>query len=441
MDRLVDPICDGRFALAPDLPWCLHPRHQPEGVNPRVGVGNVAAGVDPAFRSVEDATRVFGEVNGPSDPFGRILRLVKAQTEIYAAESLDIDPSQTRTEIAFDKNREQGVRITRAFAQLAKMVAVSEDDRKPLLEELRGPSSEMDSYLRAILAGQQSSKPVALERARDRAALQGDDPIFVLRRTGANLPKPFDKLYAQLADNSWEVILLAAKHDLQAVWKDNVYRTFNASLAARYPFNAQARDEVTLTEFQRFFGPEGEFDRFFSEHLKTFIDEHTGQAVVIDGQSMDISPDFLDQIGAVHHVRDIFFTAEGVPTLRYTVEPLSLSGSVSKATLNVEGQLVPYSHGPSRPIGILWPNALSSKQDVSQVALTGTRSAQMSYQGLWSSFRLFERASVSNVREDSVDVTFTLGGARIKYRLRMNQSAHNPFALRPLSSLQLPERL
>lgn len=392
------------------------------------------------FRNVDDATRVFTEINGPSNPFGRLLSMVKAQTEIYPATPVDTAEEQTRTDIGFDKNQEQGKRITRAFADLSRIVTL-QDDKKSFMEELMVPTGEMETYLRSILGGQQSSKPVALERAQARARLEGDDPIFILRRTGSNLPKPFDKLYSQLADNSWEVVLAAAKADLQTVWQNNVYRTFNASLATHYPFSSGAKDEVSLTEFQRFFGPEGEFDRFFTQYLSTFIDEYSGKAVVIDGKSLDVSQDFLDQIATIRKVRDIFFTSEGVPTLLYTVEPLSLSGSMSKATLNIEGQLIPYSHGPTRPISVLWPNALSSKQDVSQVSVAGSLPGQLSYQGLWSSFRLFERAAISDVRADSVDVTFNVGGGRVKYRLRMARSDHNPFALRPLTSLKLPEQL
>jgi len=75
-----------------------------------------------------------------------------------------------------------------------------------------------------------------------------------------------------------------------------------------------------------------------------------------------------------------------------------MSGSISRSVLNIEGQLVTYSHGPSRLISILWPNALSSKQDVSQISMSRSGGfGSMTYTGLWSSFRLFDRSEIAAV--------------------------------------------
>lgn len=390
------------------------------------------------FRNIDDSVRVLSEIDGPSNPFGRLLYIIKSETEIYPAEPAKTEKEQPQTEIAFDRNREHGLRIARAFADLSALVTAKEGEKQPL-EEMLVTMNSMESYLRGIQSGQQSSKPVALERAQERAKLQGDDPIFIIRRTGSNLPKPFDKFYGQIADNSWKVILDAAKIDLQTVWQNNVYRTFNVELAGRYPFNLASKEEVSLDEFQRFFGPDGEFDKFFNDHLKNFINANNGTAILIDGQSLSVRDEFIEQIRKVRAVRDIFFNVDGVPTLRYTIEPVSMSGNISRAVLNIEGQLIPYSHGPSRPIAILWPNALSSKQDVSQ--LSTSQGAGFTYSGLWSSFRLFDRSTVAKSTPDSADIVFNLGGGQIKYRIKMSATDKNPFVLRPLTSMKLPERL
>ncbi len=390
------------------------------------------------FKNVDHATLVLSEINGPSNPFGRMLNLIKSETEIYPAEPIDTDEKQSKTEIAFDPNREHGLRIARAFADLSALVSAREGQRQPL-EEMMTDLSGMEGYLRGILSGQQSSKPIALERAQERAKLQGDDPIFVLRRTGGNLPKPFDKFYDQIANHSWNVILYAAKIDLQSVWQNGVYRTYNVELAGRYPFNTNSKEEVSLQEFQRFFGPEGEFDKFFNDHLKTFINPYNGSPILIDGQSLSVSENFINQIGKIRAIRDIFFNSDGVPTLRYTVEPVTMSGNISRAVLNLEGQLVPYSHGASRPISILWPNALSSQQDISQISTS--RSGSISYSGLWSSFRLFDQTTVVKVNPDSADLVFNVDGGQVKYRIKMSATDKNPFVIRPLTSMKLPEQL
>lgn len=393
------------------------------------------------FGNVDQATRVIAEINGPANPFGRIINLVKAETEIYEAKPAATDAQQQTTEITFDSNLKHGQRIARAFVGLSQLLKADEGTTTPF-EALLIPVSGLETYMRSILTGQQSSKPVALERAKERAKLQGSDPIFIVRRTGSNLPQPFDRLFSQIADNSWKVILAAAKNDLQTVWQSDVYRSFNVDLSGKYPFSRSSKEEVSLQEFQRFFGPDGDFDRFFNDNLKVFIHPSTGQPIVIDGQSLNVSAEFMKQVSAVRSVRDIFFSADGVPTLHYTVEPVSMTGDISRAVLNIEGQLVPYSHGPTMPKSILWPNALSSKQDMSRLSISRRGgSDDRSYQGLWSSFRLFDNASVTASTPESVDVTFTISKSRVKYRLRMSAMEKNPFAMRSLSELKLPERL
>jgi len=393
------------------------------------------------FVSVEHATRVIGEINGPANPLGRLIALVKTETEIYPPVPVELEEAQGQTELRFDRNREHGQRITRTFQPLTQMLE-AEEGSGTQFEQLFGAIGSLETYMHTIATGRQSLRPVALERARERASLTGNDPIFIVRRTGAGLPLPFDKFFTQIADQSWRVILLAAKIDLQAVWQENVYRSFNVDLAGKYPFNLQAGEEVTLAEFQKFFGPQGDFDHFFNENLRVFVNANTSQPILIDGQSLDVSSEFVRQLASVRTIRDIFFNADGVPTLNYTVEPISMSGNISRAVLNLEGQLVPYSHGPTTPKSILWPNALSSSQDISRLSLSRQGDSQtLNFQGLWSSFRLFDKAEVTEATAESVDVNFQIGNSRIKYRLRMASTQRNPFAIRSLSQLKLPERL
>jgi len=393
------------------------------------------------FVSIEHATHVIGEINGPSAPFARLIQLVKAETQIYPPQSIELEAEQGQTQLRFDPNREHASRIARNFTPLIQMLEAEEGAALPF-EQVLGSLSAVETYMRGILSGRQSSRPLALERAIERASLSGNDPIFIVRRTGAGLAAPFDKFFTQIADNSWRAILDGAKIDLQTVWQENVYRIFHVDLADKYPFNAEAGEEVTLAEFQKFFGPRGDFDTFFNENLRIFVNPNTTQPLLIDGQSLNISAEFVRQLAAVRNVRDIFFNADGVPTLNYTVEPISMSGNISRAVLNLEGQLVPYSHGPTTPKSILWPNALSSSQDISRLSLSRQGDSQtLNFQGLWSSFRLFDRAEVTEATAQSVDVSFQIGNSRIKYRLRMASTQRNPFAIRSLSQLRLPERL
>ena len=114
------------------------------------------------FRNIDDAVRVFAEIDGPSNPFGRLIQLVKAQTEIYDANPMPENSNSISTGAVLDKDHDHGLRIARSFADLAKLMSAPQGKTTPF-EELSGPLSGMETYLRTIQSGENTSKPVALE--------------------------------------------------------------------------------------------------------------------------------------------------------------------------------------------------------------------------------------------------------------------------------------
>jgi type VI secretion system protein ImpL len=399
------------------------------------------------FQNLDHAIAVLAEINGPANPLGRLLNLVKANTEIYEQKPVEVDKTNPAAANAavmpFDDNREQGLRIARYFSQLNQVTSAKEKE-KPLFEELMGAMQRLEVYMRDIKAGIDSGKPMALQRARERANLQGDDPIYVLRRISANLPEPLNRHFTKIADECWKVILEEAKKNLQTVWQQKVYNRYNVDLATRYPFRRDAKDEVKIEEFEGFFGPNGAFETFFSENLKPFVNENTSEPIVIDGQSLRVSDAFLVQLKKVRRIRDMFFDGKGAASLRYSVEPISLTQDLANTVLNIDGQLVRYSHGPTRPTAILWPNALSSQQNISQLSAFGvsgqSSTAALTFQGLWSGFRLMDHGHISHAQPGGADITFDVAGGKALYRITVS-TPENPFATQPLSTLRLPETL
>jgi type VI secretion system protein ImpL len=214
-------------------------------------------------------------------------------------------------------------------------------------------------------------------------------------------------------------------------------------LAIRYPFRKDAREDVKIDEFEGFFGPNGTFETFFKENLKPFVNENTSEPIVIDGQSLRVSEAFLGQLKKVRRIRDMFFDGKGSASLRYTVEPVALTQGLGNAVLNIDGQIVRYSNGPTRPTSILWPNALASQQNISQLSAfggEGSSGSALTFQGLWSGFRLMDHGRIVRSQTDTADISFDVGGGKAVYRLKVS-TPENPFATQPLASLRLPETL
>lgn len=399
------------------------------------------------FKDIDHAVSVIENITGPSNGLGRLLALVRANTVIYEPKFETVNKDEPVKALdaqqpAMDATRAEGLRIARRFDSLARLV-VAKDKERPYLEELLGSIGALETYLREIQAGRASSKQMALERARERAQLKGPrDPISDLQKIGVGQPAPLNKMLGKIAHESWKVVLDAAKLDLQYVWQNDVHREYEVKLAGKFPFRRSAQEEVTLDEFQAFFGPDGGFERFFKTYLATFIDDATRQPKIIDRQSISVRPEFLAELDKLRQIRTIFFDSKGAPSLRYQIEPVSLSGRAGAATLNLEGQLVPYRHGPSQTFTILWPNASTNQNAGSSLTISGDATGALSYRGVWSSFRLLEAGRVVSARKigDSIDLIMTVNGASVLYRIRA-LAPINPFRAHPLLNLRLPQTL
>lgn len=400
-----------------------------------------------AMRNLDHAIAMLENVTGPANGIGRLLMLIKANSVVYEPKTTELRKDQPvkaldNTITPFDPNEAEGLRIVRRFDPLARIVTAT-GNGKPYMEEIVAKVGAVETYLREIRSGEASSKPLALERARERATLQETtDPISDLEKVGVNQPPPLNRIMDKLAAQSWKVVLEAARLDLQAVWQGDVYRSFSVSLANKYPFRKNAQEEVTLDEFQAFFGPKGTFDRFFTDYLATFVDLETRKSKLIDRQSIEIRSEFLAELEKLRQIRSIYFDAKGAPSLRYQIEPLSLSNTAGAAILNIEGQLVPYRHGPAQTYTILWPNASTTRNNASSLTVAGRSNGAITHIGVWSSFRLIDAARVTDVRgpADPVEMVFSVNGVNALYAIRALAPV-NPFREQPLTHLRLPETL
>lgn len=394
------------------------------------------------FENVDHAVDVLEEITGPENPFGRLLARVKEETEIYEEKLVELEAEQaTNADLPFDLNREQGLRIRRAFFRLND-VGTALEDEKAYLEDLQAALDRLYEYLKEIRQAGERSGEVALTKAKARIKLEGDDPIYVIRRLGVDLPEPLNRFFDKIADQSWKVVLKKAKEELQRAWNEEVYAEYNLSLSTRYPFTVDAREEVPLQDFEAFFGPGGRIEKFYEENLVLFVDEASGDPRTIDGRSLVINRTFLTQLKKSLDLRKHYFSSDGTLGISYTIEPKSLSGKFRRAVMNVEGQIISYTHGPRRPIRVIWPNELSKQAESKLTVFPNGRGRPqtISFTGPWSGFRLLDSGTVTNFAGNGTVVRFDISGASASYVVTQD-GQKNPAAQSPLTDLILPARM
>ncbi|MNE31735.1 hypothetical protein D3C80_1253160 [compost metagenome] len=231
-----------------------------------------------------------------------------------------------------------------------------------------------------------------------------------------------------------------ALRELERRWDADVYSFFQQRLAGRYPFVVKAPD-ASLDDFEAFFGPKGRLQQFNDRYLKVFLkDNLEALQSAQHGQSL-IRADVIEQLELADRIRETFFDQRGKLSVQFSIEPLGLSANQRTSLLDLDGQLIAYTHGPSHITGIVWPNTLGQqvRSNLTLLRQNGN-SSSLEYRGPWSMFRLLSRGALNGRTATSVDLSFRTGDGVMRYRLNA-EKAFNPITQQPFKGFRLPRGL
>ncbi|CEE91008.1 type VI secretion system membrane subunit TssM [Xenorhabdus nematophila] len=329
-------------------------------------------------------------------------------------------------------------RISHDFAQETE-VLVERGDKGSTLQSVYQKLTALHRYLLAI---QNSPVPgkAALQAVQMRLDKNNSDAIFEVQQMAKTLPEPLNRWVGELAEQAWRVVMMEAIRSLEVEWNDSVVKQYKTYLAGRYPFNPNATEEVPLSEFERFFRPDGTLDTFYQQSLKPFVEYNLTTGT--DGKAL-IRPDVMKQLELANRIRTTFFTPQNGLGAQFAIEPLSLTGNKRRALLNLDGQLVDYSHGRSNVARLIWPNSMRAGTE-SKLTLMPDRSnlapRSLSFMGPWAQLRLINSGKLTNVQPGFFDVRFSVDGGDMTYRVYVDES-DNPFAGGLFSQFKLPDTL
>ncbi|TKF75073.1 type VI secretion system membrane subunit TssM [Vibrio kanaloae] len=389
------------------------------------------------FSDINDAVLVLDNLTSNLEPLQRLLRTLENNTQII----IGLDPDDDAyDELMKSAQYKVASSIESPFSELNSMLK-SAGEQPAYITEVLASVEELKVYLKSI----QESPDIgmaALEATKERIKLVNADPIYTLKRISSGLPSPLESMVERLADESWYVVKHEAIKHLEVRWYDDVYEPYYTKLASRYPFNNQSKKDVALQDFEAFFAPKGTLDNFYENQLKVFIEENITVDEDDRAQSL-VRPEVLSQIAQAKRIQQAFFNRKGILDVNFSVEPLLLSSNKRRSVLNVDGQTLAYSHGPSDSVELIWPNTLRDSA-VSKVTLVPTKTnlspRSLSFKGPWSFFRLLDKSNVLSASKTSVDYQFAVDGGEMVYRLNA-ESEGNPFTERLFKSFELSKTL
>ncbi|MBI6634967.1 type VI secretion system membrane subunit TssM [Pseudomonas paralactis] len=389
------------------------------------------------FDDLSHGVAVLEQVTGPAAPLRRLLETLRDNSVIYPTVPL----AEGQAPLKLDKvseGQQQAAGIRRAFSSLSELITARGDQPSYYEETLRSVSAVYD-YAKAVHDNPDPGK-AALKTVLNRFSLGGADPIANLQRVAVGLPEPLNQQVKKLADQTSQVLVIAALRELEKRWDSEIYSFYRERLAGRYPFKASGED-ASLDDFEAFFGPQGRLQQFHDQYLNVFLKDNLDALYSDSLGGYLVRSDVLEQLKKIERIRDTFFNHRGHLAVQLTIEPLALSATRLSSMLSVDGQLIPYQHGAPQRIGLVWPNSLGNTNG-SQLTLVHStgNTASLSYRGPWSLFRLLSRGHLNGRTDTSVDLTFSVADGLMRYRIGA-EKANNPITQRSFEGFVLPRTL
>ncbi|MCE0777922.1 MULTISPECIES: type VI secretion system membrane subunit TssM [unclassified Pseudomonas] len=391
------------------------------------------------FRDLDHGVAILQQFTGPAAPLHRLLDTVKDNTSLSPAVGVETpEAAEALAPPSSKPEQQQAWAIQRAFAGLSAMLRAT-GEKPSYYDETVGAITAVHDYAKAVLDSPDRGK-AALQAVHQRFSMTGQDPIGTLQRVSTGLPEPINYQVRKLADQTAQVLNVEALRELERRWDAEVYSFFQQRLAGRYPFIVRAPD-ASLDDFEAFFGPKGRLQQFNDQYLKVFLKDNlealqAGQ----QGRSL-IRSDVIEQLERADRIRETFFDQRGNLSVQFSIEPLGLSANQRTSLLDLDGQLISYTHGPRQITGIVWPNTLGQhvRSNLTLLRQNGN-SSSLEYRGPWSMFRLLSRGALNGRTATSVDLSFRTGDGVMRYRLNA-EKAFNPITQEPFKGFKLPRGL
>jgi type VI secretion system protein ImpL len=315
------------------------------------------------------------------------------------------------------------------FVALRRMVTAPEGGKAPIegvvarLGELQQLLTTVDAALKGGGAPPPSPLPTQL------------------KVEAANAPEPVRSMLDNLGSTSSRVALMQLRESLSRDVRAQVGEFCNQAIGGRYPFDTASAREVTPADFAALFGPGGKFDQM-QQKLAPYIDTSTRPWSFrpVDGTPLGSDVGTLPQFQRAAVLRDTFFAGGAtVPSTQLTFKPVEMDPALRVFTLDVDGQIVRYDHGPQFPQPVRWPGPRGS--GVVRVAVEPAGGTGMVNDGPWALFRLFDRVSLQpGPAPEKFRAIFDIDGRKAVFDVTA-ASVRNPLRLQELRGFQCPNGL
>lgn len=319
------------------------------------------------------------------------------------------------------------------FAGLRQLVTAPQGGGKSPLDEALGLIAEANLMLTAAdsaLKGGSAPPPSPVPNR--------------LKAEAARMPQPLRTMLDDLGSSSARVAQGAMRQNLGMEVRSQIGEFCQQAVAGRYPLDRNSSRDATQADFALLFGPNGKIDQLFQQKLAPYVDTTTRpwKFRAVEGVPLGADAGTLPQFQRAAAIKETFFPGGNAPSLRLDFKPVEMDTTIQQFILDVDGQIVRYSHGPQIPTSVQWPGPRGSSQVRVQVSPQGAGgSSGLVNDGPWALFRLFDRVKIEPTNApERFRAIFDIDGRKAVFEVTAS-SVRNPFRLRELNEFGCPASL
>ena len=395
-------------------------------------------------QSVEK-TRILAASDSPLPP---LLKAMSRETTLLAGQGL-VDNAQEKIKQTTEDIKTRmlgslGAKLATTASPTDRLENIVDDEFRDLRRMITAPEggkAPIDGVVARL--GELQVLLIAVKSAVEGGSPPPPSPLPTqLKADASNTPEPLRSLLENLGSTSSRVASMQQRETLSREVRAQIGDFCSQAIAGRYPFDVNSSREVTQADFAALFGPGGKFEQM-QTRLAQFIDTSTKpwSFRVVEGSPLGTDAGTLPQFQRAAVIRETFFNGApaGSTVTRLEMKPVEMDATLREFTLDVDGQIVRYAHGPQIPTTVSWPSPKSTGGVVRlmvQPAGTG-----MVNDGPWALYKMFDRVSILPGGErEKFRAVFDIDGKKATFDVTTS-SVRNPFRLSELRSFSCPNGL
>jgi intracellular multiplication protein IcmF len=309
------------------------------------------------------------------------------------------------------------------------------------VEQLNMYLAELEKFMTTLSVVQDEGRTAF---AVTKARFEGDNlsnPLSALYAQARQLPEPVGKWAQQIADDAWFILISESRNYINQQWQQTVINDYKASIAHRYPLDTSQNQDVALSDFDRFFSPQGVLSQFVNLYLKPFLDTQQAQwqAKEVNHYVLPISQETINELIRANVITNMFFPNESASSrIDFSLQKISLDPVVARLQFVLGDTELNDNQDSESLTHFHWPQ---SNAKLSLQSIEGQH-YELDELGPWAFFKILQKLNVLVDDEDSanLEILFEVNGNSGRYILK-TQNKVNPFIPGILNGFTLNESI